>query len=248
MALLEYCFRSETLGQHVMANIILPECEPPCSGFPTLWLLHGLSDNHKSWCRSSNIEKHVERSGLAVVMPDAYRSFYTNMQSGQKYWDYISEEIPAVMRRTFRLSEKREDNFVVGLSMGGYGAFKLGLHQPHRFAAVGSLSGALDIKNRIPEEDSGLYAEMYNIFGNEEILESSGGNLISLVNTASEPEKYPRFYQACGTEDFLYQDNQNFLSAADTAGLDITYEEGAGDHNWIFWDAYIQKFLKFIGK
>lgn len=248
MALLEYCFRSETLGQHVMANIILPECEPPKDGFPTLWLLHGLSDNHKSWCRSSNIEKYVEKRGLAVVMPDAYRSFYTNMQSGQRYWDYIAEEIPYIMRRTFRLSENRKDNFAAGLSMGGYGAFKLGLRYPERYAAVGSLSGALDIVNRIPESDTSLYTEMRNIFGDEEILERDGGNLLSLVNAVEEPEKYPRFYQACGTEDFLYMDNQNFLSAADAAGLDITYEESRGDHNWIFWDEYIQKFLNFIGK
>nr|QGT51121.1 esterase [uncultured Firmicutes bacterium] len=248
MALLEYCFRSGVLGHHVMVNVILPECEPPKDGFPTLWLLHGLSDNHKSWCRSSNIEKHVENSGMAVVMPDVYRSFYTNMQSGQRYWDFISEEIPYIMRRTFRLSEKREDNFAAGLSMGGYGAFKLGLRHPERYAAVCSMSGALDIKGHAQDTDSQLYPEMRSIFGSDEALEENGCNLISLVNGIKTPEKYPRFYQACGTEDFLYQDNQNFLSAADTAGLDITYVEGPGDHNWHFWDEYIQKFLHFIGK
>lgn len=248
MALLEYCFRSEILGHHVMANIILPECDPLEDGFPVLWLLHGLSDNHRSWCRSSNIEKYAEKTGLAIIMPDVYRSFYTNMQSGQRYWDFISEEIPYVMRRTFRLSERRQDNFAAGLSMGGYGAFKLGLHFPERYAAVCSLSGALDIKSHAQNTDAVLYPELRNVFGSDEDIEKNGCNLIALVNEIDAPEKYPRFYQACGTEDFLYMDNQNFLSAADAVGLEIVYEEGPGDHNWIFWDAYIQKFLKFIEK
>lgn len=248
MALLEYNFCSTVLGQHTMANIILPECEPPAEGFPVLWLLHGLSDNHRSWCRSSNIERHVKDKGLAVVMPDVYRSFYTNMRSGQRYWDFIAEEVPAVMHRTFRLSERREDNFVAGLSMGGYGAFKLALRFPQRYAAACSLSGAVDILSETTEEGSAMELEMRNIFGSPEEMKREGNDLISLVEEVEYPETFPRFYQACGTEDFLYRGNQNFLAAAETAGLDITYEEGPGAHEWSFWDEYIQKFLRFIGR
>lgn len=246
MALLEYRFYSQILEQNTMANVILPDGEPPVEGFPTLWLLHGLSDNHTAWSRNSNIEKYVEGKGLAVVMPDAYRSYYTNMQTGLRYWDFISEEIQQIMRRTFRLSQRREDNFAAGLSMGGYGAFKLGLRNPERYAAVCSLSGALDIRTRLQMATPEQLVELKSIFGDVQTLKSEGNDLIALAEQITEPDQYPRFYQACGTEDFLYQYNQNFLCAVKVAGLDISYTEAPGSHTWDFWDTYIQEFLKFI--
>lgn len=97
---------------------------------PTLYLLHGLSDDDSIWLRRTSIERYVAQMGIAVVMPQVHRSFYTDMAAGGQYWTFISEELPALARSFFPLSAKREDNFVAGLSMGGYGALKLGLRKP----------------------------------------------------------------------------------------------------------------------
>src|SRR5690349_13077646 len=122
MALFECRFFSESLTLDVTAHVIVPnrgEGRPP---FPTLWLLHGLSDDHTAWVRGTSIERHVLEMNLAVVMPAVGRSFYQDMASGPQYWKYVSEELPAAMRHFFPLSPARADNFAAGLSMGGYGA------------------------------------------------------------------------------------------------------------------------------
>ena len=113
-------------------------------GHPTLWLLHGLSDDESIWSRSTSIERYVAPLGLSVVMPNVHRSFYTNMHSGYRYWDFVSEELLEKARGFFPLSSARADNFVAGLSMGGYGALKLAVTLPEQFAAAASLSGVTD--------------------------------------------------------------------------------------------------------
>ena len=171
MSLITVNFRSEVLQLNVAVNVILPQPPVGTRGFerklPVLWLLHGLSDDHTIWVRRTSIERYVEGRGLAVVMPGVDRSFYADMVRGNRYWTYVSEELPSLMRAYFPLSARREDNFAAGLSMGGYGAFKLALSHPTRFAAAASLSGALQRFSGNPPADAPKewIAELENMFG-----------------------------------------------------------------------------------
>ena len=158
MALIDCKFFSETLGMSSSMRVILPETTerrigdsgvsraglPTFQGHPTLLLLHGLSDDESIWTRSTSIERYAAGLGLAVVMPNVHRSFYTNMVHGYRYWDFASREVLDKARAFFPLSHARADNFVAGLSMGGYGAFKLALSMPEAFSAAASLSGVAD--------------------------------------------------------------------------------------------------------
>jgi len=151
MILNEVNFFSETLGLRSTMYVLLPQRSATVTNkrtpkYRTLYLLHGHSDDHTAWMRWSSIEKYAEGLNLAVVMPAVYLSFYTDMAHGGAYWQFISEEVPAVVRNMFPLSAERKDNFVAGLSMGGYGAFKLALTHPEHYAAAASLSGAVDIR------------------------------------------------------------------------------------------------------
>src|SRR5918912_3501776 len=154
MALLRCDVFSDALGLSTSLTVILPQPtttqiglegdagdEPP----PVLYLLHGLSDDDTIWTRRTSIERYVAPLGLAVVMPQVHRSFYTDEAYGGRYWTFVAEELPELVGSLFRVSARREDTFVAGLSMGGYGALKLALRQPERFAAAASLSGALDV-------------------------------------------------------------------------------------------------------
>ncbi len=145
MALIQCQFYSEVLGLSTSMHVILPqetrsqiglEGKQGTGPHPTLYLLHGLSDDDSIWLRRTSIERYVASLGIAVVMPQIHRSFYTNMEQGGAYGTFISEELPTLARSFFPLSAKREDNFVAGLSMGGYGAFKLALQHPERFAVL----------------------------------------------------------------------------------------------------------------
>ncbi|MEO6787053.1 MAG: alpha/beta hydrolase family protein, partial [Chthoniobacteraceae bacterium] len=155
MAFFDCHFFSETLALSVSAHVLVPQTPAAKRRklHPTLFLLHGLSDDHTMWTRRTSIERYAAERGLAVVMPAVGRSFYQDTAGGARYWTFLSEELPAVMRGFFPLSEKRADNFAAGLSMGGYGALRLVLGHPKKFAAGASFSGALDYVRRL--RDSG---------------------------------------------------------------------------------------------
>jgi S-formylglutathione hydrolase FrmB len=211
---------------------------------PTLYLLHGLSDDHTTWTRRTSIERYVSSLGIAVVMPQVDRSFYTDMAYGNKYWTFVSEELPRAARSFFPLSDAREDNFVAGLSMGGYGAFKLALSHPDRFAAAASLSGALNMADPINQER--MPDDYRLIYGHEDIA-GTDNDLITLLQRLDGAEgPTPQLFQSCGTEDFLYDQNTVFREACSQTSFDLTYEEGPGDHTWEYWDTHIQRVLHWL--
>ena len=254
MALFTAQFRSEVLQMNVSANVIVPQPAVGQSAFerklPVLWLLHGLSDDHTIWLRRTSIERYVEERNLAVVMPAVDRSFYTDMVRGNRYWTYVSEELPTLMRAWFPLSPRREDNFVAGLSMGGYGAFKLALSHPARYAAAASLSGALrryEEDLTAPEQDPAWMAMLDNIFGDLHHFAGSVNDVYALASkVARQRMVQPALYACCGTEDFLIEDNRRFKAHAEQIALPLTYEEGPGEHEWGFWDRYIQRVLDWL--
>lgn len=250
MALVHCNFHSEVLGVSASMDVILPQSTKTQIGMegkainklhPTLYLLHGMSDDHTIWQRRTSIERYVAPLGLAVVMPAVNRSYYCDMDRGYKYWTFISEEVPSIAREFFHLSPERKDNFVAGLSMGGYGAMKLGLRCPDKFAMAGSLSGALDITGSLAARRSD---DFRLVFGDRE-PKGTEDDLFYLIEkiTASKANR-PILYQCCGTEDFLYEDNLKFKSHCEKHGLDLIYEEGPGTHEWGYWDKMIQSFLE----
>ncbi|AJD92848.1 putative esterase [Jeotgalibacillus malaysiensis] len=251
MPLFEINLSSAALGIQTAVNVILPisvdqkklsEEHTYSYGdrkFPVLYLLHGASDDYSCWMRWSSIERYANEKGIAVVMPSADLSAYTNMKHGHDYWTYISEELPAFIEATFPVSTKREDTFAAGLSMGGYGAFKLALLKPEKFAAAASLSGALDMADRVRKD-----RKYDNAFGDHAVLDGTENDLLHLVKMAEGD--LPRLFQACGTEDFLYEDNIRFKKLAEERNLDLTYEEEPGDHDWAYWDMKIQRVLEWL--
>ena len=255
MLLNEINFFSETLGMRSTMNVLLPQRtllnakSKRKPNYRALYLLHGHSDDHTAWTRWSSIEKYAEGLNLVVVMPAVHLSFYNDMTYGGAYWQFISEEVPALIRDMYSLSAARKDNFVAGLSMGGYGAFKLALTYPERFAAAASLSGALDIREVVGgrnENDEEWLIGMRNVFGDLSKVPGSKHDLFALARKAAKSRIKPRLYQCCGTEDMLYADNIHFRDIVRKLPLDLTYEEGPGDHVWTYWDKMIQRVLAWM--
>ena len=257
MILNEVNFFSETLGLLSTMYVLLPQrtmADAQSKRTPryrTLYLLHGHSDDHTAWMRWSSIEKYAEGLNLAVVMPAVHLSFYNDMAYGPAYWQFVSEEVPTLVRDMFSLSSRREDNFVAGLSMGGYGAFKMALTHPDRYAAAASLSGAVDINDVVREvkndpDNKAWLVEMRNVFGDLSKVPGSKHDLFALAKKVAKGHVKPRLFQCCGIEDDLYPQNVRFRDALRKLALDLTYEEGPGDHNWAYWDKMIQRVLEWM--
>lgn len=257
MALIHCDFFSDVLGLSTAMTVILPQTTSGQIGMsgavvadrhPTLYLLHGMSDDHTTWLRRTSIERYVAPLGLAVVMPAVHRSFYTDMVHGSRYWTFISEEVPHLARTFFPLSDAREANVVAGLSMGGYGAFKLALTHPQRYAAAASLSGVLDLVNSLHTlSDAARLAERRLIFGDLSQVEGSANDLMHLARqVVASGQPQPRLYQCCGLDDPLYDNNVQARDAFRSLGLELTYEEGPGAHEWGYWDQQIQRVLAWL--
>lgn len=256
MAFLQANIYSNVLEMEVMIDVILPQSTKKKIGtqsqstgtdLPVLYLLHGMNGNHSVWQRRTSIERYAAEYQLAVIMPSTDLGWYTDTTYEMNYWTFIAEELPQICHELFpQLTQKREKTFAAGLSMGGYGAIKLGLRKPDQFAAVASLSGALALAESM-DSLLQLRSQAYweGIFGPLEQFKGSENDLIHLIEII-DPSTAPRFFISCGTEDQLYPASEYAVNKLQKRELAVTFESGTGDHDWNFWDQWIQRVLQWL--
>ena len=251
MALAELTIFSGALGMQTNVNVVIPTREfcdwqgmkeaEPKKPFKCLYLLHGLSDCFSTWLRRSSIERYADRYGVCIVMPDGDKSFYTDMKYGLRYYTYIAKELPLLMNDMFNVSEKREDNFIAGLSMGGYGALKIGMRECDSFCAAAAFSAVADINSR---KDS-FRKELICAFG-DEINIPETDDLFALSEKCDKNPNKPRIFMSVGYDDYMYEDNVRLKEHFEKLSFDYTYCESDGAHTWEFWDEYIQRALEWM--
>ncbi len=235
---------SETLGMMTDVAVIIPENGSrrlENGDYPVLYLLHGLSDNHTAWSRRTKVDLYAEEHGIAVVMPEVQRGFYQDMAYGLPYFTFITDELPKICRKLFRITNDPAHTFVAGLSMGGYGAMRCALTYPERYAKAACTSAVADAKSFFANNPCGL--------GKAECTALVGDGIIDdedLFVLAASGKKFPPLYLVCGTRDFLVEDNRRFHAHLESLGVVHLYEEWDGAHEWRFWDTAIEKFIRFF--
>ncbi len=252
MALINIKFSSTVLGRQSDINVIIPQ---RATGgeigidnnakdvkYKTLVLLHGLSDDNSIWLRRTSIDRYATERGIAVIIPDGERGFYTDNAYGDKYYTYITQEVLKVAREYLPLSDKREDVFVAGNSMGGYGAIKMALKNPEIFSAGAGLSSVADVEKFMNERAPYLKERIFGSMGQVPCEE----DLFYLAKAGEKKELKARIYMGEGFGDFMYEENVRLKNLFETLDYDFTYVESAGIHNWAFWDEYIQYVLSWL--
>lgn len=261
MALINMDFFSYYLGMDTPMTVLLPEkrgqkpIADPDRKYPVLYLLHGHADDNTAWIRKSNIEMLIRDYDVIVVMPTAHRSFYTNSKHGHPYFDYLTKELPTVIANFFPASTKREDTYIAGLSMGGYGALKAALSNPDIYGHVGSMSGASDsylagkcTSNMFTVSD--FKENIDNVFGGEDAFYNSENDLKYLAKRLVEDKgkTRPQIYACCGTEDPLYPvylELKEFMM--EKTDIEVKFDERKGTHNWDFWNEELPLILQYFG-
>lgn len=242
MAFINLKFYSTSLQMETEVNVILPQKEVAgvtSENCKCLYLLHGLSDNQSMWTRRSSIERYADEYGICVIMPSGGRSFYFNQANGENYYDFVANELPQRIEEIFKVSTKREDKYIAGLSMGGYGALKIALKETDKFCAAAGLSSVADIKTELFKGHlSGILNCKTNVIEDDD--------LYNLVKQKENGVNKPRLYMWCGTEDFLYEDNVKFKEYMKNFNYDFTYRESEGNHSWEYWDTQIVEVIKWM--
>ena len=180
--------------------------------YPTLYFLHGLFENERSW---------IERGGLQilegllgqgkvgkflVVLPDGGKTFYINSYDGhERYEDFfVAEFVPAIDKK-YRTIAQISARGISGVSMGGYGALHLAMRHPEVFGSASAHSAALlpRIPDPLPTEGRwGFYARvLQGPFGSP--LNTSYWDLNSPLTLAAHPERFShlKLYFDCGDQD-----------------------------------------------
>jgi putative tributyrin esterase len=263
MALLQCNFFSTSLCFGTDINVIIPSPNADEilnhkknsyfhkeSKFQVLYLLHGAYGDCSDWLRLSGIERYANEHKLIIIMPSVSNSFYQDMYSGSDYLTYLTCELPAFVRATFPVSQKREHTFAAGLSMGGYGALKIAFQNPENYAACISLSGAIDICGIYDDIAKGYISGPFRwdaIFREPEHIQNTDADLFSLYQK-KEREGYdmPLIFQSCGTEDFIYKRNLTARDELRKIGANVTYEEFPGGHDWDYWDTHIKRAIEWL--
>lgn len=243
--LLTLNFFSRVLGKQTQLLALMPDDEKtPKGGYPVLYLLHGLSDDHTIWQRRTRLEMYLVGHPLIVVMPNGDRGFYTDHNEGPRYGTYLGEEIPSLIDRTLPTRKTREGRAIGGLSMGGYGALRTALAYPDTFVSAHSHSGAVMAGTMRWDKphDRLDHREFQRIFGANPT--GSHHDLLHLAKSCPK-KKLPALRLDCGTEDFLLNDNRTFHQKLTQLKIPHAYTEHPGEHHWDYWDLHIRSALAF---
>ena len=257
MVLFRGDIKSKSLQRRTSISVILPadnihflqdseEIVP--QPYKTLYLLHGLYGSDDIFLANTSIQKFAEDNGIAIVIPCGENSFYVDNKNAHAYYgQYVGQELLDITRNIFPLSNKREDTFIAGFSMGGYGAIRNGLKYSQNFSKIGMISAALitdDIIN---------YSDDSHVVRDKSFYESCFGNLNELKGSDMDPkalientDDIPDIFMACGVDDFLYGKNIDFYKFLKSKNIDATFVEASGEHTWEFSEKYVKEFIKTL--
>ncbi|BGE81235.1 alpha/beta hydrolase [Staphylococcus petrasii] len=248
MALIELNYLSKTLGMHQSLNVILPEDtsffkkDQEAKPLKSMLVLHGLSSDANSYLRYTSIERYANDHKLAIILPNADHSFYTNMAYGHSYYDYVMEVYDYV-HQIFPLSKAREDNFIAGHSMGGYGTTKYALTQSQRFSKAAILSAPFDVSLLRDYEYYDFSPQA--IIGEKGDIKGTPFDPYYLVEQAIDNHvDLPELLIMCGTEDELYPQNLEFIKYLDEKGIQYNFKESPGIHDYAYWDKAIKETIE----
>jgi putative tributyrin esterase len=268
------CHLNETslLGMATQVSIIIPEpakgplslnvdsasLVPPDRKFPVLWLLHGGGDIHSDWLYRSDIFDLANQYEIAVVMPDAQMSFFTDMAHGPQWFTYLTKALPAYVYEHFPLSDRREDNFVAGASMGGYGALLFALRCPNQYAAAALLGSGVSLPQQYAAGPMSLGPSggdfdriLGDAFGEDRSAVLDGPNdcygLTRKLKEAGETGvPFPKLLSLCGRRDFGYQQNIAYRDYVRSLGLACDWYETDADHSFKTWHDYLPVILEWL--
>jgi len=252
VTVLEDSIYSQSLKAYSKFNVILPvNYFMSDERFVTIYLLHGYTGDYNDWVSRTNLVKYARDYNFIVVTPDGKNSWYVNAlnKKNHDYEDYIVKELVPYIGKRFRALDTRHGRAIAGLSMGGYGALRLGLKYSNTFFYSASFSGAFHFpvalaKENEKETKSKLLKDAFDIFGSKEGSFWDDCDIFKFIDKANTAS-LPYIYISCGKDDYfeLLEGNRKAVYELQKKKALYEYHELPGAHNWIYWDKAIDDVL-----
>lgn len=214
--------------------------------YPVLYLLHGFTGNHEDWTHKTNLAAYAAPYPLIIVMPDGENSWYTNspVRADYRYEDFIVKDLIGHIDANYRTIADRHGRGIAGLSMGGFGAFKLGLKFPNLFRSTASFSGALGLARTGAPSRADVQKSLDEAFGPAGHEAHAANDPFAIVEKLGATR--PRIYFDCGNSDGLVGSNRRFAELLASKKIPYEYREPPGEHNWEYWDRQIEEYLRLL--
>lgn len=250
---------SQNLEMNTGITVVVPNDFEKGKTYRVAYVLHGIHGDNDTWSEYSMLPMYSRENNIVFVMPSANRSFYSDTKSGQKFFSYVADELPLITESVFHITSDPKETAVIGCSMGGYGALKIGLSRPEKFGFIAGFSTAfLPLKSYLEElrtrenrqEQKEIWGDqmvndMVAIFG-DSMEYNPNDDIIELAKRVEKTDFEPKIYMACGFDDYLYEENNDFQKKMKELKIDYTYEEWEGEHNWFFFDQALKRSLEFF--
>jgi S-formylglutathione hydrolase FrmB len=243
--------QSELMRREMPYKVLLPpDFESSTEKYPVLYLLHGLFGSCDNWLEFTKICDYASGRNIIIVMPEGGDGWYTDSArvADDRYESYFTNELVPEMERRFPISRDRKSRGIAGLSMGGYGAFKLALRLPERYLFVASTCGAFEAPLRT-DGAAGFDWEILGpsvtrAFGENDSEQRRNGDIFKLVAEAAEKNgEMPYFYLDCSLDDGFLEINRQLAKLLRKHGISHEYRENRGGHDWNYWDGQIERIL-----
>lgn len=243
---------SRLMGRPMPFSVVLPLTykvpHQKDTRYPVLFLLHGLSGNSDNWIERTKLREYSAEYSIIIITPEGGDGWYTDSVSdGREKWEsYIVEELISEVDKRFRTLATRDKRAIAGLSMGGFGALKFGLKYPDRFVLAGSFSGALGAAQITEKQFPGAIGKtIETIFGPDGSETRKANDIFAIVRslTDEKTKTIPFIYLDCGTGDFLFQNNREFVNLLVEKNVPHEYRQLPGGHDWKYWDKQVREFL-----
>ena len=240
---------SKLMAREMPYRVVLPEgyAKNGTDRFPVVYLLHGLTGHFNNWTDRTRLASYGQKHRAIIVTPEGDNGWYTDSISvpNDRYESYIVKELIPEIDKTYRTLADRKSRSIAGLSMGGYGALKFGMKYPEMFALAGSFSGAVGVTS-FKDDGAAFMKSINSVFGTADSETRKANDLFGLVRslTPESTKTLPFLYIDCGTEDFLLQNNRDFIQLLTEKKVPHEFRQLPGGHNWKYWDSQVEEFLQ----
>jgi putative tributyrin esterase len=245
-------FDSTLMARRMPFRVVVParynEKAEAARRYPVVYLLHGLFGGYDNWTKLTKLAEYSAAADVIIVTPEGKNGWYTDSAANpsDKFESHIVREVIPEVDKRYRTIAERRARAIGGLSMGGYGAVKLGLKFPEMFILAGSFSGALGAASISEKTFPGAIGKTIDgIMGPVDSEARRSNDPFELIRRTT-PEKLgglPFIYFDCGTEDFLFQNNREFADLLVQKKVPHEFRQLPGGHDWKYWDRQVKEFL-----